>query len=323
MSIGAIPYTPMPRTELEALILAAQGGDIRARDRVLMQTLRLVTLEVHRYARRYQCTDAIDDLTQVACVGASDGGAPAKGTARASGCTGGVLRAIETFDASRGRAWATWATQWIRAEIRSWLATSQLGGRGVHVRQARIRRVRDQLTQALGREPEPHEIQGAFIAQGASSPGRAAIAEALAHRPAQGALLSWDELVAQPGDAAQALASDGTSEHDRAEGYDRLEQIRRLWVALQDLPPAERACIEARYGLGHPSGAVTSQPEVAAQLLRDLGRGPVSPRAVGHLEDEALRLLRAAFQRWGYRGEVASGLPVRREVKRGRKARAA
>ena len=55
--------------------------------------------------------------------------------------------------------------------------------------------------------------------------------------------------------------------------------------ALAQLPPRERRVIETRYGL---SGAKPSTPSETAKALR------LRPRDIRHLEELALRRLRAA-----------------------------
>ena len=249
MSLGPIPYKPMPRATLEALIAEAQAGNDDARNRVVTQVLRLVVLEAHRYARRLGRIADADELVQVGVIGS-------KGR-------GGVIRAIATFDAARGKAFGTHAMHAAKGAMREWLATTPTSGRRGAVLGARVRRVCNELQQQLGRLPDDAEIRGAFIAAGSPAPSRARIATGLRGAPV---LLSRDELLDDVrGVDAHAADSDGMSEGALADGVDALRDRRRLPGALARLTPHERAGIEWLYGLSlaWPVGAQLSGSSLA------------------------------------------------------------
>src|SRR5579863_7996043 len=127
----------------EELILAkrAQGGDTRARRRLIEANLRLVI----SIARRYTNSGVpLIDLIQEGNLG--------------------LMRAAEKFDWRRGCHFGTYATWWIRQAIsRAAGEQSRLIHLPEHVatRLRKVRRVASQLSQENGGDPLPEQIAGA------------------------------------------------------------------------------------------------------------------------------------------------------------------
>lgn len=91
----ALDQIPVPtREQNSALVARAQAGDATARDEAVLHNLRLAV----SVAARYTCST----LTLADLVGAA---------------VAGILRAIELFDPTRGSAFSTYATCWIRAQV--------------------------------------------------------------------------------------------------------------------------------------------------------------------------------------------------------------
>src|SRR3954465_375040 len=120
-------------------------GDRAARDEVAERLLPLA----HGLARRYAGKgEPLDDLEQVACVG--------------------LLKAIDRFDCTRDRRFATFAVPTIAGEIkrhfrdRGWMIRVP---RDVQELTARLSRTREDLTRRLGRAPSvgalPHAAAAA------------------------------------------------------------------------------------------------------------------------------------------------------------------
>lgn len=95
---------PLPAPEL---IAAAQAGDRRAIDRLVRASMWIVTARVKRWPEAYDR----DDLVQVALAGASV----------RSDTFGGVMRAIETYDPTRGANFWSHVTKCVDSALRRYV----------------------------------------------------------------------------------------------------------------------------------------------------------------------------------------------------------
>lgn len=102
---------PLPPAEL---ITKAQQGSKAAMSRLIGLSMWIVTAQVRKWAQVMPDEDR-DDLTQVALAGA----------ARKGLCLGGLMRAIETYDATKGNNFWTHCTTWVIAEMRRTYAAKQ------------------------------------------------------------------------------------------------------------------------------------------------------------------------------------------------------
>lgn len=84
---------------LELLRSYQQVPSNQVRNRLVKLNIGLVRKEVHNWLNK--CKESYDDLLQVGCIG--------------------LIRAIERFDMSKGRAFSSFATPYIRGEIQHYL----------------------------------------------------------------------------------------------------------------------------------------------------------------------------------------------------------
>lgn len=255
---GASELEPLTRMEERRLVARAQRGERAARERLIAAHSRLVW----SVARRYRCrTHATEDLAQEGMLG--------------------LMLAIDRFDATRECRLSTYALHWIRQAIAR--AASQTD-RMIHVpAQAtaeirRMRRVRDERQQALGRELSDGELANEC---GVDEARVARLFAALQDA------VSYDTPV---GDGQEAslleLAEDQSAPNPEAgavrESY--REEVRRL---VAELRPRERDVLIQRFGMNGCS------PRTLDELSREL---KITREGVRQIEARAIRKLRHALR---------------------------
>ncbi len=242
----------------EERILAqrAQGGDPRARRRLIEANLRLVI----SIARRYTNSGVpLIDLIQEGNLG--------------------LMRAAEKFDWRRGTHFGTYATWWIRQAIsRAAGEQSRLIHLPEHVatRLRKVRRVASQLSQENGGDPLPEQI---------------AQASGLAIEEVDDLLHITEQPVSldTPADAENRLALADTLEDPGIQAPAEIasqhllgEELHR---ALSQLTPRERSVVILRYGIGD------GRSRTLLEVGKELG---ISRERVRQLEMVALAKLRGA-----------------------------
>ncbi|MBX5468723.1 MAG: SigB/SigF/SigG family RNA polymerase sigma factor [Thermoleophilaceae bacterium] len=188
--------------------------------------MALVRRLAQRYARR---GEALEDLTQVGCVG--------------------LIKAIDRFDGQYGVGLATYAAPNILGEIKRHFRDK---GWTIHVPRdvqdlnVRLARVTDELTVQLGRAPSVDELAEATHSR------RERVVEALECSRAYSAtsLSEWS------GDEDSPMDSLGADDG----GYGRSDDRQLLRQGLRVLPRRERAILHLRFFEG------LTQSEIAARV---------------------------------------------------------
>ena len=250
-----IARTPL-LTPSEELRLARQveKGDLAAKERMIEANLRLVVHVAKRFQRASHGL-AFADLIQEGTLG--------------------LVRAVEKFDHRKGFRFSTYATIWIRQAIGRAIGDK---GRAIRLpeqvgqRLRTLEREERKLAAEIGRDPLPSELADATDAT---------LPEIVELQQLRRSTVSLDEpLGDDDGTSLGDLLPDKTT-YDPDAGL-LAEDVQK---ALAHLPARERRVIETRYGL---SGAKPSTPSETAKVLR------LRPRDIRHLEELALRRLRAA-----------------------------
>ena len=188
-----------------------------------------------------------------------------------------LMKAIERFEPDRGFKFTTFATPTIAGEVRNHIRDK---GSAIHVnrntrsRLYQLRKVTDDLTQKLQREPSLKEIAAAMDA----TPD-----ELLALLDARDAAetISMDAAMSSDEDAQRLESRLGTVET----GYEQVEQQEWMRWVLQQVTPQERLLLEKRFidRLG--------QRETAKAL-------GVSQMQISRMERRVLARLRELTERW-------------------------
>ena len=255
--LGEIDKTPLLTAEEEAaLARRVAQGDSAARDRMIRANLRLVVHVVGRYGRRGV---SLMDLI-------------AEGNL-------GLMKAVERFRAERHTRFSTYATWWIRQYVRRGLQTC---GPTVHVPGymveliTRWKKVRQELTEKLGREPP----EAAIAKRMAISPQRLRMIHRAFHAAATGEQspdMSWvfegtvaDERAVQP---EAALIEEGNR-----------QLIRRC---LDVIDEREAEVLRLRYGLDSGEPMTLEKIGLRLKLTRE---------RIRQIESGALRKLAAIMK---------------------------
>lgn len=129
--------SPLLETEVNALLERVRNGDEEARQTLIETNLKLVRTVVQRFAPRGY--DA-DDLFQIGCIG--------------------LVKAIDNFDLNYEVKFSTYAVPMIIGEIRRFLRDDNpiRVSRSIKERAYSIKKVREDLTQHLGRDPTLNEV---------------------------------------------------------------------------------------------------------------------------------------------------------------------
>ena len=123
--------------EMISLFRKYQAGDAFAKDDLINGNLKLVLSILKKYNNR---TDNMDDLFQVGCVG--------------------LIKAIDNFDLSHEVKFSTYAVPMILGEVKRYLRdnNSVRIARSIKDTAYRALKVKDELTNSLGREPSVDAI---------------------------------------------------------------------------------------------------------------------------------------------------------------------
>lgn len=186
----------MSRTE--ELIRLAQSGDREAGEILITENTGLIWSIARRYTGR---GTELEDLYQLGCLG--------------------FLKAVEGFDCSYGTQFSTYAVPKISGEIRRFLRDDGAVkvSRSIKEQAAQIRMARNNLIQALGREPTVQEISQ----QTGLSPEEIALAE-----NATAATESIQKETGEEGFSLEHILTDTESEEKMVERIALLQALERL-----------------------------------------------------------------------------------------------
>lgn len=198
--------------QVRQLILDSQSGDTVARDTLVLANQRLVWAVVQRFLGRGY--DA-DDLFQIGCIG--------------------LMKAVDKFDLSFDVKFSTYAVPMIIGEIQRFLRDDSTVkvSRSLKETARHIRRVRDELSKKLGRQPHISEIAETLGLESS---------EVVFAQEALRAPSSIHETVYE-NDGDPIYLMDQIADDENAEWFDKIA----LHEVLNRLPERERLIVYLRF----------------------------------------------------------------------------
>lgn len=256
---GKLTQAPLLDAEEEkVLTVAARGGDMEARQRLIECNMRLVINVAKSYRSR---SIPLEDLIQEGAIG--------------------LMHATERFDPERGYRFSTYATHWIRQAISRAIDNKSKAIRlPTHISQSlrKIERERARLTRETGQEPTLEQIATGL---GIS----AARVQALMQTSQE--VLSLDMAVGESGNTTLGgmIRDEATDDPEAAaisqEAADELREI------IDQLSERERRIMRQRFHLDSPD-----DPD--KDLSKDLS---LSRERLRQIELQAIKKLRLLAQR--------------------------
>jgi RNA polymerase sporulation-specific sigma factor len=230
--------------EVKRLIALSQAGDARARDTLVNCNIRLVWSVVQRFLNRgYEP----DDLFQIGCIG--------------------LLKSVDKFDLSYDVKFSTYAVPMIIGEIQRFLrddGTVKVS-RSLKEMANKIRKMKDELSKTLGRQPTIKELADALQV----TPEEIVLAQE-ANKPPS----SIHETVFE-NDGDPITLMDQIADENHEKWFDRMA----LGEAINNLSERERLIVYLRYFKDQ------TQSEVAERL-------GISQVQVSRLEKKILKLIK-------------------------------
>ncbi len=231
----------MNRTE--ELIARSQAGDETAGELLVVENSGLIWSVVKRFLGRGA---EADDLYQLGCLG--------------------FLKAVDGFDLDFGTQFSTYAVPKIAGEIRRFLRDDGAVkvSRGIKERAATIKIVRNQLVNALGREPTVQEIsrQTGF-----------SIEDIATAETATACVESMQQQTGEDGFSLEDILSDTQTE-------DMLLEKIALRQAIEKLAERERTVIQLRYFHG-----LTQQRVAVVLNISQVQVSRIEKKALSRLKD--------------------------------------
>jgi len=127
----------LTQEEMEQLLLRAQKGDEKARQKLIEGNLRLVLSVIGRFEKRGECAD---DLFQVGCIG--------------------LMKAIANFDPTKQVKFSTYGVPMIAGEVRRYLRDNApiRVSRSIRDVAYRVLQCKEAMVARMDREPTLEEI---------------------------------------------------------------------------------------------------------------------------------------------------------------------
>lgn len=230
--------------QIKKLIAESHSGDQEAREQLVIVNQRLVWSVVQRFLNRgYEP----DDLFQIGCIG--------------------LMKAIDKFDLSYDVRFSTYAVPMIIGEIQRFLrddSTVKIS-RSLKETARQIRKVRDELSRNLGRQPHINEVAEAM----GMEPAEIVFAQEAMRQPA-----SIHETVFE-NDGDPIYLMDQIADETHSKWFDKLS----LHDALARLPERERLIVFLRF----------FRDKTQAEVAEVLG---ISQVQVSRLEKRILRTIK-------------------------------
>lgn len=240
----------MTESEIQELVRRARDGSTAARNALITANLPLARRVAKRTASLYPDRPSYDGNLEAELVSAA-----------VAAPHSGFLRAIELFDPSRGVAFATYLTPWLRDAMAAGLPSDFVRAGRAARRHGLIRRRAAALEAELGRAPTVPEIQACYRKW---RPAADQIEAAL--QPARS--IPYDSVTRDGDPVERAWQSDGMTEDDMIDALDRKRRVEMLRRALPGVPGGEAAVTATRRG-----------ERVAAGVVEDLAVAVAEGRA--------------------------------------------
>ena len=197
--------------ENSARLVACASGDVAARDALLQDNLSLVHYVAKQLSRSLSADTDPDEMVTVGTLG--------------------LMAALESFDASRGLAFSTYAVPRIRGAILDELRRQDHVPRSIRRKTREIARARETLMRALGRAPHEAEI-AAQLCIDVETLWRW---QADLERTVQISLSAGDGDMEGTGPSpVEFLRAAGPSPHETLEHDERVAALREAILALKD-----------------------------------------------------------------------------------------
>ncbi|HEY9761655.1 MAG TPA: RNA polymerase sigma factor SigF [Trichocoleus sp.] len=233
---------------IELLVAYNQNPTIELRNKLVRLNIGLVRKVVHRLS--HQCNESFEDLEQVGYLG--------------------LINAIERFDPKHGNAFSSFAVPYIRGEILHYLrdrsGTVKIPRRWQDLHRS-AQKVREALTQQLGRAPKDSEV-ASQLGVSAEEWQQAKLANS------NRSLLSLDAKVGSDADESSATLGEllPNLEAQKLMGWE--EDRAQLQQAMSQLEEKTRTIVEYVYLKQMPRKQVAEEMGISPMTVtRRLQRG--------------------------------------------------
>ena len=227
--------------EKEELLLKVRDGNKEAREELINGNLRLVLSVIQRFTGR---GENLDDLFQIGCIG--------------------LIKSIDNFDISQQVKFSTYAVPMIIGEVRRYLRDNNAirVSRSIKDTAYHAMQVKEQLTNAWGREPTVNEI--------AEKLGISKSDVVIALESIVDPVSLYEPVYSDGGDTIYVLDQVGDKNDDR----NWLDEIS-LKEEIKKLTDRERLILSLRYMKGKTQMEVSGQIGISQAQVSRLEKGAI------------------------------------------------